>query len=180
MFILDIITTFIPIMNEENTPRFSELNLHGRLPNHLPDKMTINDILLELEDTNKFDINLINLQSTKVDGGKWYANNKPFHEWVEQGEVKICEADYSMRFNLDPNTPSVLTIKETLYHVVRYPMRLSVNSKMLFYKDAEEICEASNETYLRLKDYLGPDIIQDQFRIMDFTIDFMISRCKIL
>ena len=172
MFILDIITTFIPIM--------SELNLHGRLPNHLPDKMTINDILLELEDTNKFDINLINLQSTKVDGGKWYANNKPFHEWVEQGEVKICESDYSMRSNLDPNTPSVLTIKETLYHVVRYPMRLSVNSKMLFYKDAEEICEASNETYLRLKDYLGPDIIQDQFRIMDFTIDFMISRCKIL
>ena len=168
-------------MNEENTPRFSELNLHGRLPNHLPDKMTINDILLELEDTNKFDINLINLQSTKVDGGKWYANNKVFHEWVEQGEVRICEADYSsMRFNLDPNKPSVLTIKETLYHVVRYPMRLSVNSKMLFYKDAEEICEASNEVYLRLKDYLGPDVIQDQFRIMDFTIDFMISRCKIL
>ena len=166
-------TIFIPIM--------SELNLHGRLPNHLPDKMTINDILLELEDTNKFDINLINLQSTKVDGGKWYANNKPFHEWVEQGEVRICEADYSsMRFNLDTNTPSVLTIKETLYHVVRYPMRLSVNSKMLFYKDAEEICEASNETYLRLKDYLGPDVIQDQFRIMDFTIDFMMSRCKII
>ena len=144
----------------------SELNLHGRLPNHLPDKMTINDILLELEDTNKFDINLINL---------------PSFDLVEQGEVRICEADYSsMRFNLDPNTPSVLTIKETLYHVVRYPMRLSVNSKMLFYKDAEEICEASNEVYLRLKDYLGPDVIQDQFRIMDFTIDFMISRCKII
>ena len=51
---------------------------------------------------------------------------------------------------------------------------------MLFYKDAEEICEASNETYLRLKDYLGPDVIQDQFRIMDFTIDFMISRCKVI
>ena len=165
--------------------RFSELNIHGRHPKDLPDKETINDILLELQDTRKFDIDLINLQSTKVDGGKWYANNKPFHEWVEQGEVKICEADYSMRSNLDPkikarNKPSVLTIKETLYHVVRYPMRLSVNSKMLFYKDAEEICEASNETYLRLKDYLGPDVIQDQFRIMDFTIDFMISRCKIL
>ena len=160
---------------------YQELNIHGRHPKDLPDKETINDILLELQDTRKFDINLINLQSTKVDGSKWYANNKLFHEWVEQGEVRICEADYSsMRFNLDPNTPSVLTIKETLYHVVRYPMRLSVNSKMLFYKDAEEICEASNEVYLRLKDYLGPDVIQDQFRIMDFTIDFMISRCKIL
>ena len=162
----------------------NELNLHGRLPNHLPDKMTINDILLELEDTNKFDINLINLQSTKVDGGKWYANNKEFHEWVEQGEVRICEADYSsMRYNLDPNTPSVLTIKETLYHVVRYPMRLSVKLQDVILplnKDAKEICESSNETYLRLKDYLGPDVIQDQFRIMDFTIDFMISRCNLI
>ena len=161
--------------------RFSELNIHGRHPKDLPDKETINDILLELQDTRKFDIDLINLQSTKVDGGKWYANNKLFHEWVEQGEVRICEMDYSsMNFNLDPETPSYLSVKETLYGIIRYPMRLSVNSKMLFYKDAEEICEASNETYLRLKDYLGPDVIQDQFRIMDFTIDFMISRCKIL
>jgi hypothetical protein len=163
----------------------SELNLHGRLPNNLPDKMTINDILLELEDTNKFDINLINLQSTKVDGGKWYANNKEFHEWVEQGEVRICEADYSsMRFNLDINTPSVLTIKEILYHVFRYPMRLSVNFKnyslININKDNKELIETSNETYLRLKDYLGPDVIQDQFGLINFTIDFMISRCKII
>jgi hypothetical protein len=170
----------------------NELNLHGRLPNNLPDKMTINDILLELEDTNKFDINLINLQSTKVDGGKWYANNKEFHEWVEQGEVRICEADYSsMRFNLDINTPSVLTIKETLYHVVRYPMRLSVNflyeplslknySLININKDNKELIDTSNEVYLRLKDYLGPDVIQDQFGLINFTIDFMISRCKII
>jgi hypothetical protein len=147
--------------------------------------MTINDILLELEDTNKFDINLINLQSTKVDGGKWYANNKEFHEWVEQGEVRICEADYSsMRFNLDINTPSVLTIKEILYHVFRYPMRLSVNFKnyslININKDNKELIETSNETYLRLKDYLGPDVIQDQFGLINFTIDFMISRCKII
>lgn len=162
----------------------SELNLHGRLPNNLPDKMTIKDILLELEDTNKFDINLINLQSTKVDGGKWYANNKEFHEWVEQGEVRICEADYSsMRFNLDINTPSVLTIKETLYHVFRYPMRLSVNFKnyslININKDNKELIETSNETYLRLKDYLGPDVIQDQFGLINFTIDFMISKVRL-
>jgi hypothetical protein len=162
----------------------NELNLHNRLPKDLPDKMTINDILLELEDTNKFDINLINLQSTKVDGGKWYANNKEFHEWVEQGEVRICEADYSsMRFNLDINTPSVLTIKETLYHVVRYPMRLSVNFKnyslININKDNKELIETSNETYLRLKDYLGPDVIQDQFGLINFTIDFMISKVRL-
>ena len=162
----------------------NELNLHNRLPKDLPDKMTINDILLELEDANKFDINLINLQSTKVDGGKWYANNKEFHEWVEQGEVRICEADYSsMRFNLDINTPSVLTIKETLYHVVRYPMRLSVNFKnyslININKDNKELIETSNETYLRLKDYLGPDVIQDQFGLINFTIDFMISKVRL-
>ena len=169
---------FIPIM--------SELNLHGRLPNHLPDKMTINDILLELEDTNKFDINLINLQSTKVDGGKWYANNKVFHEWVEQGEVRICEADYSMRSNLDPNTPSVLTIKETNYHIIRYPMRLDIKLKwnpILRPIDLINTIETYKDVYLRLKDYLGPDIIQDQLGdgiVNGFIIDFMMSRCKII
>ena len=162
----------------------NELNLHNRLPKDLPDKMTINDILLELEDTNKFDINLINLQSTKVDGGKWYANNKEFHEWVEQGEVRVCEADYSsMRFNLDINTPSVLTIKETLYHVFRYPMRLSVNFKnyslININKDNKELIDTSNEVYLRLKDYLGPDVIQSQFGLINFTIDFMISKVRL-
>ena len=164
--------------------RFSELNIHGRHPKDLPDKETINDILLELQDTRKFDIDLINLQSTKVDGGKWYANNKVFHEWVEQGEVRICEMDYSsMNFNLDPETPSYLSVKETLYGIIRYPMRLSVKFKagiLSLNKGAEEICEASNEVYLRLKDYLGPDVIQDQFMIMDFTIDFIVSRCKVL
>lgn len=166
----------------------NELNLHGRLPNNLPDKMTINDILLELEDTNKFDINLINLQSTKVDGGKWYANNKVFNEWVEQGEVKICEAVYpTVKYDIFDDsftTPSFLTIKETLYHVVRYPMRLSVNFKnyslININKDNKELIEMSNETYLRLKDYLGPDLIQDQFGLVNFTIDFMISRCKVI
>ena len=44
----------------------------------------------------------------------------------------------------------------------------------------KEICETSNEVYLRLKDYLGPDVIGDQFNIMNFTIDLMISRCKIV
>ena len=33
--------------------RFSELNIHGRHPKDLPDKETINDILLELQDTRK-------------------------------------------------------------------------------------------------------------------------------
>ena len=149
----------------------NELNLHNRLPNDLPDKQTIKDILLELEDTNKFDIKLINLQSTKVDGVKWHANNKPFHEWVEQGEVKIHEA-----------------VKETNYHIIRYPMRLDIKLKWEMTSELYSIkrpidlintIETYKDVYLRLKDYLGPDIIQDQLGdgiVNGFIIDFIISR----
>lgn len=169
----------------------NELNLNGRHPNDLPDKKTINEILLELRDTKKFDINLRNLQLRVNDGSlyrKWYANNKPFSEWVEQGEVRTSEIDYSsMRFNLDLDnltewtTPSFLSIKETRYHIVRYPMRLTVKFKDgQYYMKNKKIFETSNEVYLRLKDYLGQDVIQDHFSVMDFTIDLMISRCKII
>ena len=165
----------------------NELNLNGRHPNDLPDKKTINEILLELRDTKKFDINLRSLQMRIHDqngcGRMWYANSKPFSEWVEQGEVRTSEIDYSsMRFNLDTDEPSFLSIKETRYHIVRYPMRLTVKLKddVLIYSTSDEICETSNEVYLRLKDYLGPDVIGDQFNIMNFTIDLMISRCKII
>lgn len=149
----------------------NELNLHNRLPNDLPDKQTIKDILLELEDTNKFDIKLINLQSTKVDGVKWHANNKPFHEWVEQGKVKIHEA-----------------VKETNYHIIRYPMRLDIKLKWEMTSELYSIkrpidlintIETYKDVYLRLKDYLGPDIIQDQLDdgiVNGFIIDFIISR----
>lgn len=167
----------------------NELNLNGRHPNDLPDKKTINEILLELRDTKKFDINLRNLQM-RIDGRMWYADNKPFSEWVEQGEVRTSEIDYScgypiyygsMRFNLDPDEPSFLSIKETRYHIVRYPMRLSVKFKDgQHYMKNKKIFETSNEVYLRLKDYLGQDVIQDHFSVMDFTIDLMISRCKII
>lgn len=165
----------------------NELNLNGRHPNDLPDKKTINEILLELRDTKKFDINLRNLQM-RIDGRMWYADNKPFSEWVEQGEVRTSEIDYSsMRFNLDLDnltewtTPSFLSIKETRYHIVRYPMRLTVKLKDgQYYMKNKKIFETSNEVYLRLKDYLGPDVIGDQFDIMNFTIDLMISRCKII
>ena len=185
-------------------PSMNELNLHNRLPNDLPDKQTIKDILLELEDTNKFDIKLINLQSTKVDGGKWHANNKPFHEWVEQGEVKICEAVHPyVKYDIVDNNselfnkPSLVTIKETNYHIIRYPMRLDIrlkdNALYIWHfggdakiKQSEEILETTKDVYLRLKDYLGQDVIQHQFGFnsiyagSSFIIDFMVSRCKVL
>ena len=137
----------------------NELNLHNRLPNDLPDKQTIKDILLELEDTNNFDIKL------------QYLCQKLFHEWVEQGEVKIHEA-----------------VKETNYHIIRYPMRLDIKLKWEMTCELYSIkrpidlintIETYKDVYLRLKDYLGPDIIQDQLGdgiVNGFIIDFIISR----
>ena len=189
-------------------PIMNELNLHNRLPKDLPDKQTIKDILLELEDTKKFDIKLINLQSTKVDGNKWYANNKPFHEWVERGEIVVCEIDSPVKAQIsrlyqdesELFTPSFASVKETRYNIIRYPMRLDIrlkdNALYIWHfggdakiEQSKEILETTKDVYLRLKDYLGPDVIQSQFgssfapeklRLINFTIDFIISRVELV
>ena len=162
----------------------NNLNIHGRHPKDLPDKMTIDDILLELHDTNKFDINWINL-----DNMSWRANNKVFHNWLEKGEVITCEMDSTFpTFNpsedgFDSIPMSYATVKQTRYDILRHPIRVSVKFKagiLSLNKGAKEICDTSNDVYLRLKDYIGPDVIQDQFDIMNFDIDFMLSSCKII
>ena len=164
----------------------NNLNIHGRHPKDLPDKMTIDDILLELHDTNKFDINWINL-----DNMSWRANNKVFHNWLEKGEVVTCEMDSTLpTFNpsedcFDSIPMSYATVKQTRYDILRHPIRVSVQFKGVLSLDkrAKEIIETSNGVYLRLKDYLGPDVIQDQFDMMNyanvsFDIDFMLSSVK--
>ena len=160
------------------------LNLHGRHPKDLPDKMTIDDILLELQDTNKFDINWIDLNSF---GGymNWKANGKVFNQWLEKGEVVTCEMDKP--FNQIPYSEdmpmSYATVKQTRYDILRHPIRVSVKFKagiLSLNKGAKEILDTSNDVYLRLKDYLGPDVIQDQFANVSFDIDFMISSLKII
>ena len=157
------------------------LNLHGRHPKDLPDKMTIDDILLELHDTNKFDINWINL-----DNMSWRANNKVFHNWLEKGEVVTCEMDKPFNqidYSSEDIPMSYATVKQTRYDIIRHPIRVSVKFKagiLSLNKGAKEICDTSNDVYLRLKDYIGPDVIQDQFDIMNFDIDFMISSLKII
>ena len=169
----------------------NNLNIHGRHPKDLPDKETIDDILLELHDTNKFDIKWINLngQSWDVKYTSWRANNKVFDNWVEKGEVVTCEMDSTLpTFNLseegfDSMPMSYATVKQTRYDILRHPIRVSVKFKagiLSLNKGAKEICETSNDVYLRLKDYIGPDVIQDQFDIMNFDIDFMISSCKVI
>jgi len=78
---------------------------------------------------------------------------------------------------------SYATVKQTRYDILRHPIRVSVKFKddiLSLNKGAKEIFETSNDVYLRLKDYLGPDVIQDQFDMMNFDIDFMLSSCKII
>ena len=164
------------------------INLHGRHPKDLPDKETLEDILLELKDTHKFEIKWVDLKSDPVSTfyySGWRANNRTFHQWVEKGEVVTCEMEpinYSFRVSADSDVMSYATVKETRYDILRHPIRVSVKFKagiLSLNKDAKEIIETSNDVYLRLKDYLGPDVIQDQFDIMDFDIDFMLTSCKI-
>ena len=176
----------------------NNINLHGRLPEDLPDKMTIDDILLELEDTKKFEINWINLQSM---GSyiNWRADNKVFDNWVERGQVSIMKCEHNIP-NFTPsddwsNIPmSTMTYKETRYDIFRYPIRLEVKlkaeetsiatvptgSQVSVLRSLSQTIESAKETYLRIKDYLGPDVIQDQIDLTSFIIDLMISEYRII
>ena len=160
----------------------NNLNIHGRHPKDLPDKMTIDDILLELHDTNKFNISWIDLNN-KWD---WRANNKQFGSWIEKGEVITCEMDSTFpNFNLsedgfDSIPMSYATVKETRYDILRHPIRVSVQFNPDYSTLSKELIDTSKEVLLRLKDYLGPDVIQDQYQATGFDIDFMLSSCKII
>ncbi len=163
----------------------NDINIHGRHPSDLPDKETIKDILLELKDTRNFDISWIELSSTtRMD---WRANNKSFNQFVEKGEVKTCEMDYSSRCMIQEEvsefTTQYISVKETRYDIFRHPIRLDIRfkpSSLSLNREADFIIETSKDVYLRLKDYLGPDVIQDQFSVSDFMIDFMLTSCKVL
>jgi hypothetical protein len=159
----------------------NNINLHGRHPKDLPDKETLEDILLELKDTHKFEIKWIDLNSF---GSyiNWQANGKVFDNWVERGEVVTREMN-PINYSFDSDVMSYATVKHIRYDILRHPIRVSVNFKdgiLPLNKRAKEIFEASKEVYLRLKDYIGPDVIQDQYQSTGFDIDFMLSSCKII
>jgi hypothetical protein len=154
------------------------LNLHNRHPKDLPDKETINDILLELHDTNKFHISWINLNND------WRGNGKFFDNWVERGQVVTCEMDKPLNraYSDESTNMSYVSVKETRYDIIRHPIRVSVKLKPDIFslnKGDKEIIDTLTDVYLRLKDYLGPDVIQEQYG-SGFDIDFMISDCKII
>lgn len=160
------------------------INLHGRLPEDLPDKETVDDILLELKDTKKFEINWINLKSMGS-YTNWRAQNKVFDNWVERGQITVmkCEPNIpTFTFSDDwSNIPmSTMTYKEYRYDIFRYPTRLEVKLQVPINKIFRETIESAKETYLRIKDYLGPDVIQDQIDLASFTIDLMVSSVKLM
>jgi len=154
----------------------NNLNIHGRHPNDLPDKETLEDILLELKDTHKFDIKWVNL-----DNMGWRADNKVFDNWVERGEVVTCEME-PINYSFDLDTMSYATVKHIRYDILRHPIRLEVRSEvgiLSLNHSGVELIRTSTDVYLRLKDYLGPDVIQSQSLTPSFVIDFMLTSCRI-
>jgi hypothetical protein len=154
----------------------NNLNIHGRHPKDLPDKETLEDILLELKDTHRFEIKWVNL-----DNMSWRADNKVFDNWVERGEVVTCEME-PINYSFDLDTMSYATVKHIRYDILRHPIRLEVRSEAGFLSlnhSGVELIRTSTDVYLRLKDYLGPDVIQSQSQTPNFVIDFMLTSCRI-
>lgn len=160
----------------------TNLDLKGRRPEELPDKETCDEILLELKDTGLFDIRWINLNS-----GGFRANNKVFENWVERGQIALYEVDQSTLAKVSPEsfTESTIKIKEKRFDIVRHPIRIHVEHKSggdyrsnNHKEKFAELHQLSNDCYQRLKDYLGQDVIQDQYLYTNFQIDFMISSIK--
>jgi hypothetical protein len=157
------------------------LNLHGRHPKDLPDKETINDILLELHDTNKFHISIkLSLQLLVDLNNDWRGNGKFFDNWKERGQVVTCEMNNPLSLSYSSEPANIPYVTETRYDIIRYPIRISVKFNSDYSTLSKELIDNSKEVLLRLKDYIGPDVIQDQYGSTGFDIDFMISDIKVI
>ena len=156
------------------TPK--ELDLKGRLPEDLPNRTTIDDILLELEDTNLFNIRWID--TSQFD---WRSNSKRHSEWIESGQAVVHRAKFDSPLQFTGEfTESTIRIEATRYDIFRYPQRLNIEYKGVLDPSPKDIYELSKSVYERLSDYIGIDVIQNQFLYTNFQIDFMISECKII
>jgi hypothetical protein len=155
------------------TPK--ELDLKGRLPEDLPNRTTIDDILLELEDTNLFGIRWVD---TSQFG--WRSNDKSHIEWIESGQAVVHKAKFDNPLQFTSEfTESTIRVEETRYDIFRYPQRLNIEYKGE-QSNIKDIYELSKSVYERLSNYIGIDVIQNQFLYTNFQIDFMISECKVI
>ncbi len=155
------------------TPK--ELDLKGRLPENLPNRSVIDDILLELEDTNLFNIRWID--PSQFD---WKPNNKNYSQWIESGKAVVHKAKFDKPLQFTSEfTESTIRVEETRYDIFRYPQRLNIEYKG-DQSNIKDIYELSKSVYERLSNYIGIDVIQNQFLYTNFQIDFMISECKII
>ena len=153
-----------------------ELDLNGRLPEDLPNRTTIDDILLELEDTNLFNIRWID--TSQFD---WRANSKRHGEWIESGQAVVHKAKFDSPLQFTGEfTQSSIRVEETRYDIFRYPQRLNIEYKGVLDPSPKDIYELSKSVYERLSNYIGIDVIQNQFLYTNFQIDFMISECKVI
>jgi hypothetical protein len=137
----------------------------------------IDDILLELEDTNLFNIRWID--PSQFD---WKPNNKNYIQWIESGKAVVHKAKFDKPLQFTGEfTESTIRIEETRYDIFRYPQRLNIEYKGEQSKpNFNYIYELCKSVYERLSNYIGIDVIQNQFLYTNFQIDFMISECKII
>lgn len=154
------------------------IDLKGIRPDRLTNRETILDILQELEDTGNWKIEFI-----RLDGTNWRGLGKPATSWVESGVVSIFEADYRgsvlERFESD-FSQSTISIKEKRWDVKRYPNKLKVTYSGGIRSDFRQVYKESNSVFLRLKDYISTDLIQDQFLYTNFEIDFIESDVRLI
>ena len=152
-----------------------ELDLKGRLPENLPNRSVIDDILLELEDTDLFNIRWID--PSQFD---WKPNNKNYSQWIESGKAVVHKAKFDNPLQFTGEfIESTIRVEEIRYDIFRYPQRLNIEYKGE-QSNIEDIYELSKSVYERLSNYIGIDVIQNQFLYTNFQIDFMISECKII
>jgi hypothetical protein len=153
-----------------------QLDLRGRKPEQLTNKSIIKDILLELSDTNKFDISIETISDIN-----YRANNKCRWDYSQRGEVIVHECDWKPQtLNGNLFSQTTISLTEKRWDICRYPMRIKVVYKGYTSDNISNVYDISNSVFLRLKDYIGVDEIQSQFLYTNFMIDFINSDCQLI
>ncbi len=158
----------------------NELNINGRKLEELPNKEMIEDILLELTDTENFHVDFYIL-----DPYRYSSLNK-------SGDVVVWEMECNKEFvenDYDNLTMMSYRAVSKRYEVIQRAVGIKVQSKQsIKYSNIE----VGKYTYEKLMSYLKNDIINYRINHMvysvtnfekcpiDYEIDFIISDIKML